>query len=316
MGAESVIPKVIKTDENGAVYLRDGITIAFFLPIPLDAVVDSLRLAFDQYLKTTPINLLKWCSVGADSEEFRPVTAKTMDQCRALLTKESARKRKLTAFEIFDGDQDGDAPSHGFIVLGNPTDKREPLETNLVQVYRPSDEVSTPEKADEFVEWVKNFCSGLPFIYGYAAPGLHWSEGSQIDALTDARALAKRYPGFDVQYNELTRSDLDTMTRGARWLTFLGPALVAKLGGVSAIETISSEDITVLPAGHGVLIRAGAVPEIGDRNRKRDTPLLRRVANLLRPVTLFDEPGLRDTVFAMDDPDFFADWELRFLDLP
>ncbi len=313
MKTESFIPTVLKTDVDGGVYLRDGITIAFFLPVPLDSVVDSIRFAFEKYLQTTPINKLKWCSVGADSEEYRPVSVKTFEQCRALLTKESAQKRKLTAYEIYDGEQDGDAPSEGFFVLGNPKDKHEPYETNLIQVYRPSVEVSTPNKADNFVEWVTDFASGLPYVYGYASPGLHWAEWNQIDALAEARAVAKRYPGFDVQYNELTRSDLDTKTRGSRWLTFLGPELIEKLGGIESIDSVSSEEIRVIPSGHGILLRAGILPEIGDRNRKLDTPLLRRIAVLLKPVTLFDEPSLRDSFFAdEDDPDFFENWEWRF----
>jgi hypothetical protein len=309
-----MIPKVLKTDDDDQVYLRDGVTAAFFLPMPLDAVAESIRTVFDRYVATSLGKSLKWASVGADSEEWRRVAAKTFDRCRSMLTKEAARKRKLTAFELFDGDTDGDAPSAGFVVLGNPRDRKEPLETNLVQMYFPSESVSTPAKADAFVSWLRDTAALMPFVYGYGSPGLHWAESSQIEALTDARAVAKRYPGFDVQNNEATRSDIDTMTRGARWLTFLGPDLLRKLGGPKAARAVKDPEITIEQVGEGTLIRAGRMPEIGDRNRREDTPLLRAVARALKPVTLFDEPGLRETVFAMDDPAFFASWEKRFLD--
>ena len=149
----ALIPKIKKV-ADGEVYLRDGITAAFFLPMPLDAVADQIRVLFDRYVATSLGKMLRWSSIGADAEEWRRVNPKTFERCRALLSKESTRKRKLTAFEIFDGERDGDAPTAGFAVLGNPKDKKEPRETNLVQMYFPSESVSTEAKANAFVEWL------------------------------------------------------------------------------------------------------------------------------------------------------------------
>jgi hypothetical protein len=305
------IPKVVRS-EGDQTYLRDGITAAFFLPLPLDAVADSVLAVFDKFIDTSLAQSLRWSSLGADAEEWKRVNNKTFDRCRAMLSKEATRKRKLTAFEIFDGKQDGDAPTVGFAVLGNPRDKKEPRETNLVQMYFPSESIATDTKADAFVAWLVDLASLMPYVSGYASPGLHWAESHQIEALTDARGLAKRYAGFDVQNNDAGRSDIDTMTRGARWLTFLGPDLIKKIGP-KAINSLGN-GITVQPAGGGLMIRAGTQPEMGDRNRRESTPMLSAVAKLLRAVTLVNEPALLETVFAIDDPTFFREWEQRFFD--
>ena len=60
------------------------------------------------------------------------------------------------------------------------------------------------------------------------------------------------------------------------------------------------------------MMRAGNVPEIGDRARKVGTPLLRLVAKVLRPVTAFKEIVLL-RVFGHDE-EFLDKWERRFLD--
>lgn len=307
------IPRVARVSRDQT-YLRDGITVAFFLPMPLDAVADRVSAVFERFVATSLAKQLRWCSLGADSEEWKPITSKTYDRCRALLGKEATRKRKLTAFELFDGKVDGDAPTAGIQVLGNPKDRKEPLETNLVQMFFPSDSIANEKKTEAFVAWLMDLAALLPFVSGYASPGLHWAESHQIEAFEAARGLAKRYAGFDVQRNELTRSDIDTRVRGARWLTFLGPELIKKLGGIKTVHSVAGHGIAVAPVGDGVAIRAGAIPEMGDRNRRERTPLLNRVAALLKPVTLFNEPGLLESDFAIDDPAFLVEWEQRFFD--
>jgi hypothetical protein len=71
--------------------------------------------------------------------------------------------------------------------------------------------------------------------------------------------------------------------------------------------------VEVRQTGGVVIIQAGRVPELGDRNRQQDLPLLRAVARLLEPVTLFRELDLL-SYFANFDEDLLQRWERRFLD--
>lgn len=301
-----------KDPDSGTLYLRDGVTLAFFLPPPFGDVALRALEAFDRYLAAVPAGALRWAVVGADAGEWKPLAKTTVGRCRALLTGDGPRKRSLTAFFLADGDSGGDAPGYGVQLVGNKPDPEMPDELNLLQMFFPS-EVVAPDRVEVFVADACRIAEALPYVSGYGSPGLQWSELESGDAFAAARALAKRHLGYDVQYNELGRSDLDTRVRGARWLTFLGPALVARLGGAEVIRGKLPRAVGVQPVGHGLLIRAGALPEIGDRNRREDTPLLRAVAAVLEPVTLFDEAALLQSEFGSDHEDEVQAWERRFL---
>lgn len=85
--------------------------------------------------------------------------------------------------------------------------------------------------------------------------------GATRDALF---AHARRHPGFDLgQHTTWMRAFHDRL-RTVSWLTFVGPALAAKLPPPS----LASDDVVqVSPCGEGVVLRAGDAPAAGDTNR-------------------------------------------------
>ena len=299
--------------ENGMVYLRNGITVAFFLPVPIDKIAATILEGFDEYLKMIPPDTLRWASVGANSEEWKPVVKKTFEKCRGQLNPEAARKRSLTSFELADGNNGGEAPGHGVLIIGNPYDPDLPDERCLVQFYFPPKSIED-ENVETFIATVRKLANILPYTYGYASPALQWSRLFSTEALTQARAIAARHPGYDIEDNAVGRSYIDAKVRGARWLTFLGAEIAEKLGGSMSLRRRLPQTITVEQVGPGVFMRAGVQPEIGDRNRKIGTPLLCEVAKVLEPVTTFGEMALYRTDFADQDEEVLARWERRFLD--
>ena len=139
-------------------------------------------------------------------------------------------------------------------------------------------------------------------------------EPGATTALKQARALTKRYPGYDVAHNSVGRAWLGKKIRGARWLSFLGPELTKQLGGVKRLKKAFEEPITVTKVGQGNMIRAGIMPELGDKNQKKDTPLLREIAKVLESATAFGEIVLLRTDFASRNESALESWERRFLD--
>lgn len=300
-------------DKTGITYLRDGVLVAFFLPKPLHETVGAIADVFDLFLASVPPGAIKWAGIGAGAAEWKPVHAKTFDKCRALLAPSAARKRAMTSFELAGSEKAGDAPEYSLTLIAAKPDKQAPDEVDLVEMTFPSSVVGKAE-VEHFVDLVRKMAAKLPFISGYGSPSLVYSELGEGKALIESRGLATRYPGFDVQKNKLGCIDINNWVRGARWLTLLGPDVVKKLGGIKKLRAALHKDIAVEEVGHGLMIRAGQVPEIGDRNKKIDTPLLRNLAKALEPVTLFEEPILLSSYFADRDKELLNTWERRFLD--
>jgi hypothetical protein len=124
----------------------------------------------------------------------------------------------------------------------------------------------------------------FPFRYGTVGLSLCWDDASvardmQVPKLIGA--LLKRYPGFNLGTpREITDQDMPPVN----WLTLLGPELLRKIGGIAKVrKAFSGEDaISVMPLGHGALITAGESPQLGDRNRRDDLPLYRKVGSYLK----------------------------------
>ena len=124
----------------------------------------------------------------------------------------------------------------------------------------------------------------LPFRYGTVGLSLCWNDMS-VDRDNEVPALIgpllKRHPGFNLGTpRELT----DQAMPPVNWLTLLGPELLEKVGGITKLRRAFSDDkaISVMPFGDGVLIRAGEFPQVGDRNRRDNVPLYRKVGSFLK----------------------------------
>lgn len=294
-------------------YLRDSILAAFFFPPPVHECVDALREILDLYVASIPAGALTWSAVGANTEEWSQVTAKTIASCKALLRKEPAMKRRLTAFDLTDGQAGGDAPGYGVSLIAQPNnDQLLPESLCLLQMSFPMEHL-TETNAAAFVATMRQVAEKLTFVCGYVSPCLRWSELDSPRGIEEAKGLAARHTGYDLQANLACRLRLGRHVRGARWLSFLGPDLVRTLGGGAAVRESLPEAIGVSPLSSGLMIQAGTLPEIGDANRAQGTPLLREVARVLEPVTQFGELAMLGQVFHRDT-DALTRWERRFLD--
>jgi hypothetical protein len=171
-------------------------------------------------------------------------------------------------------------------------------------------------REEKFCSTLRTISESLDYLCGYCSPAvvqMLYALGSSTSK--ELRGLALRYPGYDLPSNTDTSLSLGRHVRGARWITWLGPELTAVLGGITALRKALSSPIELEALSNGVMIRAGTVPELGDVNRQIDTPLLRKVAKALEPVTLFGDQFSR--IYRLSgDEDLLRRWERRFLDAP
>ena len=305
---DDIAPLEITDTATGRVLVRNGVTLALFLDRAVHECSDELIQVFDLFLASVPPDALKWAVVSATSEDWRPVDASVIQRIRESMEPAGARKRKLTAFRI--NDAAGAAPQYGFTLAGRYKDK--PDSVTLVQMTFPIHAVDVKHAQGTF-DFASRVAALLSPVGGYCAPSLLQADAQQSEAFERMRGLALRHPGYDAAMNDLTRMRLGRQVRGARWVTLLGPALLEAVGGMEALRKALPPEVDLSQAGATTVIRAGATPELGDKNRQIDTPLLRAVARVLEPITLFREAKML-LYLANFDEDLLDRWERRFLD--
>jgi hypothetical protein len=305
---------VHRTDgADGRVYLRDAIVAACFFPPPVHesagGVVETLR----GFLAMAPPGSLTWAVVGASAEEWSPVTPRTIPACERILHVPAAAKRRFSFFHLADGAVSGSAPGYSFLLDAQSSNERLLPESMCLLQFGIPMEALTDSSSETFVTFVREAFSTINYSYAYVSPCLMWSEIDALRGIPEAREIAARFPGYDLQDNRAGRLRIGRLTRGARWLTFLAEDILASLGGLPALRAQLSDAIAVEPHGTGAMIRAGQLPELSDVNRGERAPLLREVARALIPVTQFDELTLLGGVFHRDEG-AMTRWQRRFLD--
>lgn len=298
--------------QSGRVYLRGVFIVAFFLPGPINQSVSAIDRAFDLFLAMTPKDTFRWASVGASSEEWKPFSDSTIARCKAQLRPDAAAKRKMTAFELVDSEVGGSVPHYGITVLGEPLDGKLPNERTLFQMSFPIS-LAIAGNVENFIAKLVEIAAVLPVDSGYGSPAIQWAQFDRDTAIKQSRAIVAKHPGYDINLNTTGRTWIGSRVRGARWLSFLGPQILEALGGSDALRKKLPTPFEVQSVGSCVMVRAGRLPEIGDTARSVDTPLLREVAEVLEPVTAFEEVVLLGSL-ADWDKDTLRKWERRFLD--
>lgn len=149
----------------------------------------------------------------------------------------------------------------------------------------------------------------LPYSSGHA--GLAFASPNWGGAyMGDIYEEALRYPGLDANHGDW---ELGTHVDGVHWLNFLGPDLLARMGGADALRAqlhAPSTTVRDLKGGRAV-VSLGPVPEAGDLSRGDTLPAYRELAQVFRPWLLPCHPNRtwRDC-----PPDTARRWWHRFLD--
>lgn len=122
-------------------------------------------------------------------------------------------------------------------------------------------------------------------------------------------AHARRHPGYDVGYFEADMESWHDEIRTVNWLTFVGPALVAKLEAAQR-RLESSSLVTVRSVGSSLCLQAGSAPEAGDVNRLHVPPAYVEADSLVRPVRAAD--GRPYVFLGRWNESTVTDWLRRF----
>jgi hypothetical protein len=165
-----------------------------------------------------------------------------------------------------------------------------------------------PDVIEEtFAAWADEFC----FQHGTAGYGFNVGFGAEYeqDVRGPMMAAVRRYLGIDARIRLLEMKLLSRL-KGPGWLTYLREDLFDQLGGRARLSAREFGGIEHRPLRHGVLLKSGPVPPIGDVNRgATDIKELRAIDRFIRPVRLTEFKGAESYGI---DPVQGAAWLSRF----
>ncbi|MCU0647589.1 MAG: DUF3396 domain-containing protein [Gemmatimonadaceae bacterium] len=182
------------------------------------------------------------------------------------------------------------------------------LETSFLGATFPATFFAMERPDVDPVALVRRWATWLKPMHGTAGLGVitPLDEGRHAAAGPARRALLLRHPGLDLHRPSAT-ADWEKGLRCVNWLTVLGDALLATLGGVDAIRASLPAGLLLHEYPGGAILQAGPHPEAGDMHYDQWPAHYRNAARIVRPVQAEFTGAFRGF-----DPAESRDWLHRF----
>lgn len=295
---------------------RDSFTVAFFTEGPYERIRSGIPEVFEYWCREMPEAALQWADIGSSGgRSWKAYNKSILTKARNQIDPEKAKGREWVLLEIMGGNKEEACPDFYLVISGKAEDELIENEGSFVEMRFP---YAFPGlyNHDKFVEFISTIADKLVYTSGYASPSLMLDSGGneayQRAGGKQLYPLLKKHPGYDVSDNHT--AELGKKCRGARWLTLLGTELLEQLGGKEKLAAQLDPRIELIENRHGLMIRAGKEPELGDLDNGEHLPLIQSVARAIEPVTTFDEIApFNGFVPASKVEKECARWSRRFL---
>ncbi|RKH48283.1 DUF3396 domain-containing protein [Corallococcus sicarius] len=275
------VPEVRETidiEGESVVLLREGVSIAFYIRAPHEEIAPALWRALERYRQAIQPRQLGW--YVNYSGDWQPLDAEGEAFLRTRLLGSSAflevraRPDSVTGIAFHYRGQ-------GSALLDFRKDF--PHTICAVEFWLPIECLKDPG-----AEWIRALALDLgrelPWSSGHA--GLSLEVGAWIQSLTPLlREKTLRHPGFDLPRMKKLALYLGSQVRPPAWLTFLGPPVLAELGGAEGLRSRLTSPTTTVQAlsEDRVVVSLGPVPEAGDLEAGDTLPHYRELARVLEP---------------------------------
>jgi hypothetical protein len=247
-----------------------------------DELPDEFLEAFD-LLTATIKDRLRWYK-NYTMDRMSPVTARTFSAPRTWLQ----RGQKPVARSLYlKGPDEMEAAGQYVVQFKYHPAAAEHSDSNTPYIRQATPWQALQANPQAYLELAKRLCDLLPVLCGHVGYSLETSPYYEIPAFQRAYALAMRHPGVNIASHHATWPLRDEHgVEAVNWLTLVGPAPLARLGGAPALRRRLKEHrtISVIDTKHGVIVRAGDEPRLGDVNRREQLPEYRAVYHALREV--------------------------------
>jgi hypothetical protein len=237
---------------------------------------------------------------------YKKATAATLDMLPLWLQED--RSRDVLGIELHGGQSARDMQPPGFELLSDYSPGAGPH--SYCRMVLPLQWFQ--EKPMRLVELARTCVATFPLSWGHAGYSLFWDQQdvqADEEAAEHLRGVLKKYPA--VSYGR-PLAFVNPSPQGVldfNWLTFLGSALTAKLGGREKVAKglPSSVGVELLASG-GLLLRAGAAPAWGAGD---SCDAYRSVAQVLKPVRAPESIRQIVRILPLEDSEMEA-WLDRF----
>ena len=235
-------------------------------------------------------NRLRWYK-NYTMDRMSPVTARTLSAPRTWLQ----RGQKPIARSLYlKGPDEMEAAGQYVVQFKYHPEEAEHADSNTPYIRQVTPWQDLKADPDSYLDTAKRLCDLLPVLCGHVGYSLETSPYYETQAFTHAYALAMRHQGVNIASHHATWPLRDEKgVEAVNWLTLVGRTPLAKLGGAAKLRGRLKEyrSISVVDTKHGVIIRAGEEPKLGDVNRRERLPEYRAVYHALRDVM---DPVLTD----------------------
>ena len=152
------------------------------------------------------------------------------------------------------------------------------------------------EQDEKLPALVQRWCEKLKPEHGYSGFWLGQSYGYEDsdEAVILEYKFGQRFPGLQINGFSTHSLNLHRGPKGVDWLTILSDSWLERLGGLEHVKEQMGE-LPVLDYNGGAILRAGAMPQLGDNENPEVNAALadyRRVAEIIDPVRIKDHQGI------------------------
>jgi hypothetical protein len=292
--------------------IQDGVklvSLVFGINLYTDASfyerAPQVLATYDAFLERCPPQRLTFYATET-MKVHKPVNKRVLAMLPTWLEPAAPRKDYI-ALELKATKAAQDAPELKYEVWDNDTSDQ----ANVISMALPF--AGALEQPQEMLAFVKRLADTFEFRSGLAGFSFECSRYDKRASEMHAWSMSTRHPGIDI-----VRIPFDAKTvgsdgmKGVNWLTLLGADLIAELGGARQLRNRLSADIDLVACKHGMIVKAGSVPAIGDVNRGEPLALYREVYALLEPWISVGAKRSMALRLINDPIDRTVKWHMRF----
>jgi Protein of unknown function (DUF3396) len=269
-------------DQRGRELTRLNADIMLYINVPLRELLDEVINAMELFYKLCPRETIGWYATET-MKQFKPTTNRSFTLPK-VWWKDGSPRKVLRQLMLKGGEAHDSAGTCG-IYLSSAEREHSifELSSNYLRFMVPADFME--HGTQTFVDFVIALCNRIPFVSGHGGFVIECNQYFPEDAQGVAYPLAMRYQAVDIA----TMSRGPWAVRGERiknvgWLMLIGSELLQKVGGRKALQHEASERLSLLETAHGVLIKAGQKPILGDVNRREDLSAFVDAYRLVEPL--------------------------------